>query len=223
MTDSNDGAGVTHLKVAISGFLGFWFLRTVFALNKKIVLNGDRWEEILSSGRPVLICCWHGRLLFPVFRWNREGTHALAGLHTDAEIISKIAEKLGWQMLRGSSSRGGVRAYKQLLQTLEKRGKVFITPDGPRGPERETKEGTVKSAERTDAILVPLSGQASKRWEIKNWDTFVVPKPFGRIVNVVGKPIDAMKVEGRNELITKLRQAMNKAEKDADAWIDRKI
>ncbi len=211
------------LKVAISGFLGFWFLRTVFALNKKTVINGDRWEEILSTGRPVLICCWHGRLLFPVFRWNQEGTHALAGLHMDAEIISRIGEKLGWSMLRGSSSRGGVKVYKQLLDTLEKRGRVFITPDGPRGPEQEIKQGTIKSAEQTDAIIVPISGQASRRWEIKNWDTFVVPKPFGRIVNVVGEPIDVLKLGEETELSKKLRQAMNKTEKDADAWIDGKI
>ena len=137
----------------------------------------------------------------------------------DAEIISRIGEKLGWSMLRGSSSRGGVRAYKLLLQTLEKRGKVFITPDGPRGPEHEIKEGTIKSAERNDAILVPLSGQASRRWEIKNWDTFVVPKPFGRVVNVVGQPIDVLKVGGETDLSKVLREAMNKAERDADAWI----
>ena len=116
---------MTGLKVAISGFLGFWFLKTVFALNKRTVINGDRWENILSSGRPVLICCWHGRLLFPVFQWNQKGTHALAGLHIDAEIISRIGEKLGWAMLRGSSSRGGVRAYKQLLDKLEKKGKAM--------------------------------------------------------------------------------------------------
>ena len=141
----------------------------------------------------------------------------------DAEIISRIGAKLGWTMLRGSSSRGGVKAYKQLLKTLTKGGKVFITPDGPRGPEHEIKEGTVKGAKRTDALLVPLSGQASRRWEIRSWDTFVVPKPFGRVVTVVGEPIDPMKVREGNELSKVLQRAMNRAEKDADAWIAGKI
>ena len=214
---------MARLKVAILGFLGFWLLRALFALNRKTVINGERWEEILSCGRPILICCWHGRLLFPVFRWRREGTHALAGLHMDAEIISKIATKLGWRMLRGSSSIGGEKAYKQLLETLEKGGKVFITPDGPRGPEHELKEGTVKSAKRTNALLVPLSGQASRRWEIRNWDTFVVPKPFGRMVHVVGEPIDVMKVGGGKKLSKELQRAMNRVERDADSWIAKEI
>ena len=143
----------------------------------------------------------------------------MAGLHKDAEIISRIGTKLGWSMLRGSSSRGGVRAYRKLLEAMEKRGKIFITPDGPKGPEYVIKKGTLKSAELTEAILIPVSGQASKRWEIRNWDTFVVPKPFGRVVNVVGDPIDAAKVEG-DDLVEKLREGMNKAQVEADAWIN---
>ena len=117
---------MSRLKVVMSAFLGRWFLRAVFFLNRQTVLNGQRWGEVLSTGRPVLICCWHGRLLFPVFRWWREGSHALAGLHEDAEIISRIATKLGWSMMRGSSSRGGRQAYRQLLQALEEKGRVFI-------------------------------------------------------------------------------------------------
>ncbi len=212
-----------QLKIGISAFIGRWFLKAVFALNRQTVLNNHRWDEVLTMGRPVLICCWHGRLLFPVFRWRREGSHALAGLHDDAEIISRIGTKLGWSMLRGSSSRGGRRAYRQLLDALKGGGKVFITPDGPRGPEYEVKEGSVKSAERTNAILLPVSGQSSRRWEIRNWDTFVVPKPFGRVVNVLGEPIDAGAISEGKELEKMLRDAMNEAQKEGDAWINREI
>ena len=214
---------MSRLKVVMSAFLGRWFLRAVFFLNRQTVLNGQRWGEVLSTGRPVLICCWHGRLLFPVFRWWREGSHALAGLHEDAEIISRIATKLGWSMLRGSSSGGGRRAYRQLLDALKGGGKVFITPDGPRGPEYEVKEGSVKSAERTNAILLPVSGQSSRRWEIRNWDTFVVPKPFGRVVNALGEPIDAEAISETKELEEMLRNAMNRTQREADAWINREI
>ncbi len=212
-----------QLKIGISAFIGRWFLKAVFALNRQTVLNNHRWDEVLTMGRPVLICCWHGRLLFPVFRWRREGSHALAGLHDDAEIISRIGTKLGWSMLRGSSSRGGRRAYRQLLDALKGGGKVFITPDGPRGPEYEVKEGSVKSAERTNAILLPVSGQSSRRWEIRNWDTFVVPKPFGRVVNALGEPIDPEAISETKELEEMLRNAMNEAQKEADAWINREI
>ncbi len=95
-------------------------------------------------------------------------------------------------MMRGSSSRGGRQAYRQLLQALEEKGRVFITPDGPRGPEYVVKEGSVKSA-------------------------------GGRVVNVLGEPIDAGAISEGKELEKMLRDAMNEAQKEADAWINREI
>ena len=69
----------------------------------------------------------------------------------------------------------------------------------------------------------PRIGTASRRWEIRNWDTFVVPKPFGRVVNVLGEPIDAGAISEGKELEKMLRDAMNEAQKEGDAWINREI
>ena len=182
-------------------------------------MNGERLIKAASSGRPVLICCWHGRLLFPVFQWNRHNYYALAGLNKDAEIISKIATKLGWKMLRGSGSRGGSKAYMEMIRVLNKGGKLFITPDGSQGPEYEVKEGAIKSALRTEAIMVPVSGQASRAWKIRNWDTFVIPKPFGRIVHVVGDPVDVQDFDEGDSVEDVIKAEMIKTEEEADAWV----
>ena len=207
--------------MSLSAFFGYWFLKFFFSVNRRTVLNCERLIETISTGRPVLICCWHGRLLFPVFHWNRFRYYALAGLHKDAEIISRIATKLGWRMLRGSSSRGGTKAYMEMMRVLNDGGKLFITPDGPRGLEYEVKEGAVKSAFLSGAIMVAVSGQASWRWEIKNWDTFVIPKPFGRIIHVVGNPLDVRDFEDSESFKEAITVEMTRVQAEADAWIKR--
>ena len=207
-------------RIVISAFLGHWLLRGFFWINSRTVLNGERLNKAVSSGRPVLICCWHGRLLFPVFQWNRQNYYALAGRNKDGEIISKIATKLGWKMLRGSSSQGGSMAYMEMIRVLNDGCTLFITPDGSQGPEYEVKEGAIKSSLRTEAIMVPVSGQASRAWKIRNWDTFVIPKPFGRIVHVVGDPVDVQDFADEDSIRDAITAAMIKSQEEADAWIN---
>ena len=211
---------MSSIKLTLFAFFGFWILRIIFFLNRRTVLCQYNWDKTVSKGRPVLMCCWHGRLLFPVFYLFKEGDHALAGLHQDAEIISRIAKKLGWKMLRGSSSRGGVRAYKDLLKVLNNGGKVFITPDGPRGPQYKLKEGIIKSAISSDAIILPLSGQSTSRWKIKNWDEFIVPKPFGTIVHVIGSSIDVRDYSSTEEIKLELKNEMDKTQVEADEYFN---
>ena len=123
-------------------------------------------------------------------------------------------------MLRGSGSRGGSKVYMEMIRALNDGGKLFITPDGSQGPEYEVKEGAIKSALRTEAIMVPVSGQASRAWEIRNWDTFVIPKPFGRIVHVVGDPVDVRDLVEGESVRDAITAGMIKAQEEADAWIN---
>ena len=124
-------------------------------------LGKDNLIKIKSEKRPVMICSWHGRLLFPVFNLNKLNFYALAGLHKDAEIISRICEKLGWKMIRGSSSKGGYKAYKGILNKLSSNNKIYITPDGPKGPIHIIKNGIVEASIKKEALILPISGISS--------------------------------------------------------------
>ena len=106
----------------------------------------------------------------------------------------------------------------EMIRALNDGGKLFITPDGSQGPEYEVKEGAIKSALRAEAIMVPVSGQASRAWKIRNWDTFVIPKPFGRIVHVVGDPVDVLDLAEGDSVRDAITAGMIKAEEEADAW-----
>lgn len=109
-------------------------------------------------------------------------------------------------------------AYQALLRTLLRKGSLLmITPDGPRGPEQRVKPGAVRAAARTGSIIIPMSGQASRRWEITNWDTFVVPKPAGRATVVFGEPIEPDQQGDIEAVCQHLEEQLNRVGVLADA------
>lgn len=191
-------------------------LAILFRLNRKKVVNVGTIDRILASGKSVLLCCWHGRLVFPFYFLRGKGYYAVAGWHEDAEIISRTGATMGWWMIRGSSSRGGTQAYHQMVKALSVPGTlVAVTPDGPKGPRQKAKRGAIRTAVKADAVVVPVSGQSTRRWEIINWDTFVVPKPLGRAVFVVGDPFE-VGTRGAGS-IQKLERELDRVQELADA------
>ena len=205
-------------KLRLYSILGYFILKFIFWSNKKEIFGLDNLIKIKSEKRPVMICSWHGRLLFPVFNLNKLNFYALAGLHKDAEIISRICKKLGWKMIRGSSSKGGYKAYKGILNKLSSNSKIYITPDGPKGPIHIMKDGIVEASIKKEALILPISGISSKNWKIKNWDLFLIPKPFGKILNIYGDIIDTKTIKNSQDLKIKITQELNKIEKKTNDW-----
>ena len=66
---------------------------------------------------------------------------------------------------------------------------VGITPDGPKGPERIPKPGVIKAAQKTGALIIPVSAISTKHWQFINWHTFFLEKPFGKIFLQYGEPL----------------------------------
>jgi len=197
--------------------LGKPLLSALFLLNKKTILNQEIVEEKIEVGKSVIVCLWHGRLLFPFYFLRKMEGYGLVGLHQDAEIISRIGTKMGWNPIRGSSTKGGVGAFQKMVDILSSgRKMVFVTPDGPKGPKQRAKPGVMRAAMLTDAVIIPMSGQASRRWEIKNWDTFVVPKPFGSVSLIFGKPMEVSKKDEIKQKIKELEEELNRIQDLAD-------
>ena len=117
--------------------------------------------------------------------------YGLAGNHhPDAEIISRIGNRLGWNVIRGSSTDGGKKAYDDMLRVLSCPGNVFaITPDGPKGPKEIIKDGIIKLAQTTGAPIVPLFWKVKNHKLLNSWDDFIIPFPFSKGVYIFGEPI----------------------------------
>ena len=116
--------------------------------------------------------------------------HGLAGTNQDAEIIAKIGLKLGWVLLRGSSSDKGPEIFTEIVNLLDDPPcLVAMTPDGPKGPERIPKPGIIRAAQKTGAAIIPVASFSTKNWQFVNWHTFFLEKPFGKIFLEFGAPI----------------------------------
>ena len=165
-------------------------LKILYSTNKFHIKGKEKIAKLHKKNQSVLVSTWHSNLLSVFYNLRSLDVHALAGTHNDAELISQVALKWGWKMIRGSSKEDGSIAYKEILKTLKTRGSiVFITPDGPTGPPKIPKPGIIRAAQATSAAIIPTSVFATKRWGFTNWDTFYLEKPFGEIFIHYGDPI----------------------------------
>jgi hypothetical protein len=159
-------------------------------------------EAIWNAGGPVLVCFWHSRIPLSPACWplgRAQEPRAVISLSPDGEFIAKAMERIGFPAIRGSSRKDsdptkekrGAGAFRDILRWLKDGGGVAITPDGPRGPAEEMKEGPPLLARLSKAPVL-LVGMASKPClRLKSWDRAVVPLPFSRGVIVWDGPFGA--------------------------------
>ena len=201
------------ISIQIKTILGSILLKFIYGSNRKDVRGRDNYESLIKEGESVILSVWHGQLLSVVHDLRKENFYAIAGTHKDAEIISRIATKWGWNMMRGSSKEKGDVAYKDMINALKQPGNaVFITPDGPTGPARVPKPGGIRAAQATNAAIIPISVHSTRRWGFTNWDTFYLEKPFGKIFIQYGEPIFFNKEQDFDECSQILIEKMNEIE-----------
>jgi len=154
---------------------------------------------------------WHDQILFPLLRsaqvkslLRTRRCVALVSRHQDGLILTDFMENVGIHSVNGSSSRGGAQAMRQLIKEADG-SSIFITPDGPRGPRRQVKQGIVFLAAQTGRPIVPLGVACSRTWNFQgNWTNLVVPRPFTKLLIQAGKPIFIPENADR-ELLEKFR------------------
>ena len=201
------------VSIQIKTILGSILLKFIYGSNLKDVKGRENYESLIKEGKSVILSVWHGQLLSVVHDLRKEKFYAIAGTHEDAEIISRIATKWGWNMVRGSSKEKGDVAYKEMVRILKKSGElVFITPDGPTGPARIPKPGIIRAAQATNSVIIPTSVHSTRRWGFTNWDTFYLEKPFGKIYIQYGEPIFFNKKQDFDECSQILIEKMNELE-----------
>lgn len=136
-----------------------------------------------------IFCLWHDAILGAVFCGKTVNVAALTSQNYDGDVVADILDAVGIQPVRGSSSRGGAAAIRQMFE-LAGRKHLVIATDGPRGPRRAVKEGIVYLASQSGRPIVPVAFAATRAWKPKGrWTDLVIPWPFSKAVMVGGPPI----------------------------------
>lgn len=148
------------------------------------------WEEGApgSLGKtPIIYSFWH-RCVFPAtYLWRELQIRVMTSQSFDGEYIARIIQKFGFVPVRGSSSRGAVRALLGMRRDVEQGWTVAFTIDGPRGPMYEAKPGPVLLARSTGVPMSMFHIALDEAWVLNTWDRFMIPKPFSRALMRVGR------------------------------------
>ena len=140
------------------------------------------------SNQPVIFAIWHNRqLLAPeLYRQilgdpsqGRRRLASVASASRDGAIAARVLELFGAVAVRGSSSRRGAQALVELVALARRGYDLAVTPDGPRGPRYEVKPGIIALAQHTGLPILPISYALTRRIQLKSWDGFLIPLPFG--------------------------------------------
>jgi len=174
------------IKLFISSF--WWTCRV------EKIIGDEHALKLIEKGDPIIPCYWHQMHIFGSWymrKLQKRGLKIgfLISPSVDGEVPAKIVESWGAVAIRGSSNRTGARALKDMYNTITKdKVSPVTTSDGPTGPVHEFKQGAIMLAQLTQSPMLPIAYTASRYWESKGWDKFIIPKPFSRIVIAVGEP-----------------------------------
>ncbi|MBC8526490.1 MAG: lysophospholipid acyltransferase family protein [Candidatus Cloacimonetes bacterium] len=155
----------------------------------------------------VIYAFWHNRMLILSYAHKFENVHILISQHQDGEYISIAIDSLGYKSIRGSTTRGGIKALKESLQTINYYD-IAITPDGPRGPKEAVKDGILYLAYKSGKPIIPVSCNAKRKWILNSWDNFMIPKFTSPAKIIYGKPIIVSKIDEINSAKELLRKSL---------------
>jgi len=180
------------LAAKIQSFL-YYFIRAYSSTFRLSIENEKPWMDHLQHGGRILLCCWHQQFFSAIRHFKTYAPYhpaLMISQSKDGDIIAKIAEKTDWHTIRGSSSRDGSRALKEMIDYVKNAGFAGHVVDGPRGPAGVVKAGVVKLAQATGACVVPFYITADRAWYFNSWDRFMLPKPFARVTLRFGEMLD---------------------------------
>jgi lysophospholipid acyltransferase (LPLAT)-like uncharacterized protein len=180
-------AGAEVLRLAV-GLLG--------ASCRLRLADPDALEALRARRQPVILAFWHRQLFLACFLLRRELVRrgvpltVLVSRSRDGDFGARLGELLGARVVRGSSSRGGGAALRQLGRAVRQGAWPVMVPDGPRGPAGDAKAGPFALARLGGVPVVPIGMVARRSWRLGSWDRTLIPQPFTLVTLAIGAPVE---------------------------------
>lgn len=179
-------------------FLGLPVLRGLIRLltssyRIEAIKGGGNIEPYIGGEKICAPCYWHQHHVLGstlIRSWVRRGFKAcfLVSGSVDGEVPERMARAWGADVIRGSANQSGALALRDMQGRMKNGYSIVTTADGPRGPKYEFKMGAVLMARIAAVPIVPIGCAADRAWYLDRWDSFMVPKPYARVVLAIGEP-----------------------------------
>jgi len=206
----------------VVSFLAANWIRIIWHTRRDVrFVNDGPIRELVEDQRPFLMAMWHNRFLMGSFGTVCDPSRVLsiASQSRDGEHVVETLKRLGHpDAIRGSSTRGGREAVRNAVKSLKDGMVVGITPDGPRGPVYEAKNGVIMIARMAGVPIVPFSYNCSRKKVFHSWDRFIMPYPCSRFVFVYGDPIHVDRSDDPEQKRSELEEVMKRITRQADEW-----
>lgn len=189
------------IKMILLGRL-FKFIISLFGLTCRKRVFGQKYlDELREKGQNWIYSAWHNNVAVGVWVLRRQKLAIMVSSSKDGEMITQAIHALGNRTVRGSSTRGGMKAFMGLLKDIKKGQSAAVTPDGPTGPLYKLQNGIISMAQKTGVPLIPFHVEATDQWVFeKSWDKHRLIKPFSTVVMGYGKPFYVPSKMTENEL-----------------------
>ena len=186
-----------RMLYAVAAPLLFGVARTLWATCRVHVVSGEEHLDAALRDHPTCVpTFWHEQLFaganFTVDTLRRRGREVafLISPSLDGDLVTKIVERAGGRVVRGSATRSGVKSLRDLYRLMRKESaSPLFTPDGPVGPPRGAKLGAILLAQLAGTPVLPLAVVARRAWRLRTWDRLQVPLPFTRVDVAYGQPL----------------------------------
>jgi hypothetical protein len=179
-------------------------------------------EAIRRSGGGAVYVTWHQRMSYFFYFGGSHHVTTMVSRSRDGEYAARLATCLGFRTVRGSSSRGGTTAVRELTRRIREGELGGMLADGPQGPARVAKMGSVMIARNAGVPIIPVLRGADRCWMFNSWDRYLVPKPFARIVLLAQEPI-WIPPEVKGEDLEAYRRLLEERLNQGTRWCDEQL
>lgn len=187
------------------------FVNRIMTATCRIHLVHPTYHSRRQAGESVrcIYAGWHNNLWHGTIPLEKQGNWVLVSSHRDGEIIARMLARRGYELVRGSSTRGGLKALRDFARAAKGgEGDLVVTIDGPKGPARVAKSGVLFTASLTGLPIVPVGMWVDRAWRLNSWDRLVIGKPFSRVFMVFGEELHIPRGVPREELETTYRKKL---------------
>jgi lysophospholipid acyltransferase (LPLAT)-like uncharacterized protein len=209
-------------QIPIISGSAYAFARVIGPTLRYEVLGWRHIDRVHSENRRCVYSFWHRTIFLAMWWWRNRNVAAMTSANFDGQILGRSLERLGYETTHGSSSRGGLRGLSVLAKRLGQGHDAAFAADGPRGPRYVAKAGPAILARRSGCPIIGfhLFAEHAHTFE-KSWDLFQLPRPFSRVVLVIGAPIEVPRDADRDTLNNKqadLQRLLERARDAAESW-----
>ncbi len=201
-------------------FVFVWLTRILFATCRTRIHGQAYRDQIDASEGPVVATFWHYTIFFIFYSLRKLSGVVMVSASRDGEYISRVANKLGYDTVRGSRKKGGMQAIKGLIRFMREGRNAGIVADGSQGPARVVQAGSIVLASRAGAPILPMVWSCNRYKRFGSWDGTVLPYPFSHIDFFYGEPV-TVPPKIKAEEIEKYRLILEKRLNDlyVTAWM----